>query len=1445
MKQFKRTLSIFLAALMLMSMVYIAPAAEAASASTYISTTYAANLSVKTTQAVNLMELPTTSSNAKYTLPVDTMLTVKALHKNTSNTYWYEVLYYDMTLYLDATATTLVDHLTGDVTIDNIQSPASLAYGSSFVIKGDISATLNDLGTITGAMYTSSNITKAPSIMASDEATGKTYSLASSAIDNSLSFGSLAPGNYTYVVTAEAISYYIDDSDALATSAQTVVLETQQCVITEWTDPNDELAFGIDVSTWNGSIDWSKTKNVIDFAILRIGFSETLDNRFLEYAENCEAYGIPYGVYHYSYGLTAAETKAEAEFVINTLETYGFTPDLAIWYDMEDGTQASLSTSLKEDLVMSFCDTIAEAGYQPGFYGFTSWFSSSFQAGYLSSLPQWIAQIDGFSSNGTATYDGGTWLWQYSWEGSISGISGDVDCNYCYAEFPGYSSDTSYLAQCTHYPAYADAVTNTTATIRQYPASSYSSKGTVSSNTAMVITGLYKNASGEYWYQVDSSGIIGYVLASQLTISQQRYDDLAVIDPAMADNINLGSSYSLTGKLVSQYNTIYAANAKIYAGEDTLVTPVLSSTDTPDSRSYALHRSVVDNGLAFGSLSSDYYTYEISADVRNYYVSSGSLKYASENVVLWTAPFTVGSAPIEPPASVACDHSIVTDAAVAATCTTTGLTEGSHCTKCGVVFNAQATIPAKGHTYQVHSDEATCQDYELFHYTCTACGDSYDISADQLSQWSETKPLNVDESLIETKTQYRYADCTSTSWVASGTGSVEYVPSWPSGFDTSNSLYTKYNKASSKVSNSETATTKTVVNSDAQTGYLYYHWCSASDSNKYSYASKSSTHTIFHAYYDTTDPSTYTCDTSDMSYKTSNSCCSAGNSLWFFVTEVYTQSYTTYTATPDGKTWGSWSAWSDAVYTPVENSRMVETRTMYRYTGATLGDHVWRNGVCSLCSTQCQHSYTNNVCTICGMGEPVSDYYLFGNINGANYGCEEDYANVGEYLFVDGKLTVTFTENSYVAVKSADNSQWFMTNGFLGQNVTSATLYNSVVIGNAANKLFVPKGREIIFTLTPNGDGTLTLSYEIGICDHVWVDGVCTECGNECAHHWANGACTMCGKPVHAPVITPSYASLSFESEVCYNVYFTLDDLGDVKLENMGLLTWGTPQSDGTIATADAVIPGCTNIGDSYMVHTNGIPAKYLADTVYFKIYAKLSDGSYVYSGLYNYSAKTYALGRIKSSTNEHMRRLCVAMLNYGAAAQEYFSYKPYNLMNASLTDEQKALVADYTETMVDPVISASTTKASNFVYDSSAFSNRYPSVSFDGAFSINYYFTTSKTMDGPMTFYYWDLATYESVSKLTTANATGSSTMISTGSAGQYWGSVPNIAAKQLDETVFVAAVYESGGVRYTTGVISYSLGKYCEGIAAKDTSDQQALSQATAVYGYYAKTYFANLTT
>jgi hypothetical protein len=84
---------------------------------------------------------------------------------------------------------------------------------------------------------------------------------------------------------------------------------------------------------------------------------------------------------------------------------------------------------------------------------------------------------------------------------------------------------------------------------------------------------------------------------------------------------------------------------------------------------------------------------------------------------------------------------------------------------------------------------------------------------------------------------------------------------------------------------------------------------------------------------------------------------------------------------------------------------------------------------------------------------------------------------MGEYRFVDGKLEARFTVASYVAVKRENNAQWFMTSGWLGTDATSATLYDTSITGSNSDKLYVPGGVDLFFTLKENSDGTLNLSY--------------------------------------------------------------------------------------------------------------------------------------------------------------------------------------------------------------------------------------------------------------------------------------------------------------------------------------------------------------------------------
>ena len=321
--------------------------------------------------------------------------------------------------------------------------------------------------------------------------------------------------------------------------------------------------------------------------------------------------------------------------------------------------------------------------------------------------------------------------------------------------------------------------------------------------------------------------------------------------------------------------------------------------------------------------------------------------------------------------------------------------------------------------------------------------------------------------------------------------------------------------------------------------------------------------------------------------------------------------------------------------------------------------------------------------------------------------------------------------------------------------------------------------------------------------------------------------------------LTPKYPTLSFEGEIRYNVYFEAQGMEDLPAERFGLAIFSTKEPEGTLAMADALINGAAQDGDLMVVSTKGIPAKKLGDMLYFKVFAMLEDGEIIYSPLCGYSALTYAKGILNSATaSQQQKALAVAMLNYGAAAQTYFGYNTDSLMSSILTDEQKALVSGFSADSLNAVVPADAAKCGSFV-NNDGFVRAYPTVSFEAAFQVQYYFSPAHTPEGNVTFCFWSQETYESCETLTVENADAYDVM--TVQNGEYMGVSPEIAAKELDETLYVAAFYETEGETYCSGVLAYSLAHYCKSHADNAASDMNAFANAAAIYGCAAKSYFA----
>jgi hypothetical protein len=208
-------------------------------------------------------------------------------------------------------------------------------------------------------------------------------------------------------------------------------------------------------------------------------------------------------------------------------------------------------------------------------------------------------------------------------------------------------------------------------------------------------------------------------------------------------------------------------------------------------------------------------------------------------------------------------------------------------------------------------------------------------------------------------------------------------------------------------------------------------------------------------------------------------------------------------------------------------------------------------------------------------------------------------------------------------------------------------------------------------------------------------------------------------------------------------------------------------------------------------------------------------------------------MNALAKSDDVALKQLVVAMLNYGTEAQKFFGYKTDDLMNKDLTADHQALLAGFNASSLNTVGKVDASKVGSFA-STGGFTKKSPAISFKGAFEINYFFTPANAVDGDMKLYFWNEDTYNSVSKLTAENADKAVAM--TLENGIYTAASDEIAAKYLDKTVYVAAVYEADGVTYCSGVLPYSIAAYCQ----KPPAGVQDLATAAAIYGCTAKQYF-----
>ena len=196
---------------------------------------------------------------------------------------------------------------------------------------------------------------------------------------------------------------------------------------------------GIDVSTWQDTIDWEKVKaSGVDFAMVRATFSTNhVDNTFVYNVTEAKKAGVKVGVYHYSYAETVAEAKAEVKHLLETIAPYELDYPIAI--DIEENSQKQLGTKKITAIAKTMLDAVRDAGYYPILYSNTNWLTTVFDMSQLSEYDVWVADW-----RGSVGYTGEYGIWQYSCQGKVSGIKPDVDLNISYKDYAKIIKEGGY-----------------------------------------------------------------------------------------------------------------------------------------------------------------------------------------------------------------------------------------------------------------------------------------------------------------------------------------------------------------------------------------------------------------------------------------------------------------------------------------------------------------------------------------------------------------------------------------------------------------------------------------------------------------------------------------------------------------------------------------------------------------------------------------------------------------------------------------------------------------------------------------------------------------------------------------------------------------------------------------------------------------------------------------
>ena len=224
------------------------------------------------------------------------------------------------------------------------------------------------------------------------------------------------------------------DADAEDSAVAGALADADKTEIQKLQTTSGNAKVGIDVSKWNGSIDWNAVKNSgVNYVIIRVGYRGSSqgalieDPKFKTNIKGATAAGLKVGVYFFTQAVDEVEAVQEASMVLDRISGYKISYPVFLDVEGSGGRGDAIDSATRTAVCKAFCNTIKNAGYTPGVYANKTWLTSKMDAGALSGYKIWLAQYAK-----TPTYTGRYDLWQYTSDGKVSGISGKVDLNISY-----------------------------------------------------------------------------------------------------------------------------------------------------------------------------------------------------------------------------------------------------------------------------------------------------------------------------------------------------------------------------------------------------------------------------------------------------------------------------------------------------------------------------------------------------------------------------------------------------------------------------------------------------------------------------------------------------------------------------------------------------------------------------------------------------------------------------------------------------------------------------------------------------------------------------------------------------------------------------------------------------------------------------------------------------